>query len=317
MTITCFHGSTGIRHVDILGTKICELNPNLFLQLLASHLDRKSARGSGCFVVFRDVHGVIRAREEIALAAAHDSSLMTAPDGVPLVWVARALGLKDVARVCGPDMMLKVCDAGLAKGWRHFLYGGSLDVLRDLERALKRNFPRLQIVGMLSPPFCTIAAVEQESILQQLRDAKPDIVWVGLGTPKQEIWMAQYASQIPNAICMGVGAAFDIHAGRRKRAPVWLRDSGCEWIYRIRQEPVRLAKRYATTVPRFLVLIAFTLLRRELAPLGISAVESLRRNNVTRHLTSRAASWRNLTERFHVAFGHRDAGQGQSRRGDD
>ncbi len=270
-------GLNKIRHVDVLGTRIFELNPNLFVHTIASLLDRTSARGSGCFIVFRDVHGVIRARDEIALAAAHDSSLLTTPDGVPLVWVARALGLKNVARVCGPDMMLKVCHAGLDKGWRHFLYGGTSEVLHDLERALKRLFPDIQIVGILSPPFCTPMVAEQERFLQQLQEAKPDIVWVGLGSPKQEIWMAQYASRIPNAICMGVGAAFDIHAGRIKRAPIWLRGSGCEWIYRITQEPVRLTKRYATTVPRFLMLIALVLLRHALVFLRNAVVESIRR----------------------------------------
>ena len=270
--------SSELQHVRILGTKIFDVNPLLFLQWLSSQVESKDGSSSGRFVVFRDVHGVVRARNERALAAAHEASLMSVPDGMPLVWLGRALGLKNVARVCGPDTMLEVCRFGVPRGWRHFLYGGTPDVLRTLEASLKLRFPGIEIVGLVSPPFRSLACSEQDQFLSEIRNAKPDLVWVGLGSPKQETWMAQHASEIPHAICLGVGAAFDMHAGRIKRAPVWMRQTGMEWIYRIVQEPKRLSTRYAATVPHFLALIAGALIRRELAAIrGTTALGGRRR----------------------------------------
>jgi N-acetylglucosaminyldiphosphoundecaprenol N-acetyl-beta-D-mannosaminyltransferase len=201
----------------------------------------------------------VRARDEADLNVAHHSSLVNAPDGVPLVWVARLLGLKRISRVCGPDMMLEVCRNGIDKGWRHVLFGSTPETLAKLKESLQRQFPSLQIVDAISPAFGVVSSEEREAQVDRIRRAQPHFVWVGLGSPKQEVWMAQNASSLPGSLCMGVGAAFDMHAGRIRRAPNWMRGIGVEWLYRITQDPSRLINRYAKVVPRFLALITVAL----------------------------------------------------------
>ena len=247
--------------VDVLGTPIYDVNASSFVMQLCRFFASQEARTLGRYVVFRDVHGLVRARDDAELETAHAKSLMNVPDGVPLVWAARLLGLKNIARVCGPDMMLEVCRFGLTRGWRHVLFGGTPETLKNLEVALKRQYPGLQIVDAISPPFKSQSAEEIEAQLARIRSAKPHFVWVGLGSPKQDLWMARHAGSIAGALSMGVGAAFDMHAGRIKRAPSWMHGLGIEWIYRISQDPSRLTKRYFKVIPRFLYLISIALIR--------------------------------------------------------
>ena len=177
---------------------------------------------------------------------------MVTADGLPLVWLARRRGLTGVSQVCGPEMILEICKHGQARGWRHAFFGATPDVLEALTENLAAQFPGLVIVAAISPPFGTCPIEQMDEMVKRLSDCRPDFVWVGLGSPKQELWMARYAGRIQGALCMGVGGAFDMHAGRKPRAPRWMRSVGLEWIWRAFREPFRLIPRYARVVPRFI-----------------------------------------------------------------
>ena len=237
---------------DALGVDVAALDQDGFLAVLeAWHLDAEASK-KGSYVIFRDVHGVVRAWEDAALADAHRRALMNAPDGKPLVWLGRRRGIS-LGQVCGPDLLPAVCNFGVTRDWRHVLYGSTPDVLEDLTAKLRKIAPGAQIVDSVSPPFRTLTEAEIEADLDRIRASKPQFVWIGIGSPKQEIWMSHYAERIPGAICMGVGAAFDMHADRIPRAPALMRNLGLEWLSRAVREPRRLGLRYANVVPRFIL----------------------------------------------------------------
>jgi N-acetylglucosaminyldiphosphoundecaprenol N-acetyl-beta-D-mannosaminyltransferase len=242
--------------ITVLGTPIALIDETSFLDIVQQWLAQKNASTPGTFVCFRDVHGVIRAKDDPALRLAHERSLMNAPDGMPLVWLARRRSGVDVKRVCGPDMLPSVCSLGQSKGWRHVFLGGTPSGLNALITSLKTRFPSIVVADAISPPFRPLSVAENEQFLDRIRSANADLIWIGLGSPKQELWMSKNAQNIPGAILMGVGAAFDIHAGVIKRAPAWLRTSGFEWVWRMVQEPRRLGWRYLTIILRFLLGVA-------------------------------------------------------------
>jgi N-acetylglucosaminyldiphosphoundecaprenol N-acetyl-beta-D-mannosaminyltransferase len=188
-----------------------------------------------------------------ALAGPADVNFM---DGMPLVWLARALGAgPDVSRVYGPDLMLDVLDRGRAHGLRHYLYGGTPETLRLLTESLERRFPGVQLVGAEAPPFRALADYEVEAAQERIRAASPHVVWVGLGTPKQDVVCTGWASAC-EAVMIGVGAAFDFHAGVKAQAPRWMRRIGLEWLFRLCAEPRRLARRYLVGNAHFMWLAA-------------------------------------------------------------
>ncbi|MGI9405208.1 MAG: WecB/TagA/CpsF family glycosyltransferase [Hyphomicrobiaceae bacterium] len=176
---------------------------------------------------------------------------MVTPDGTPLVWVARMRGCGDMSRVCGPDLLPAVCAHSETMGWRHYFYGGAAGVAEDLAERLRAQFPRLQIAGTECPPFRPLRAEEETALLKRLADARADIIWVGLGCPKQERWMREHVRQIQGTVLIGIGAAFDYHTGRINRAPKWMRNTGLEWLHRLGSEPRRLWRRYVLMAPRF------------------------------------------------------------------
>jgi N-acetylglucosaminyldiphosphoundecaprenol N-acetyl-beta-D-mannosaminyltransferase len=208
---------------------------------------------SGRYVVFRDVHGVVRARSEERLHKAHEAADVIAPDGMPLVWTSKLLGFSNISRVCGPDMLLAACQHGETLGWKHYFYGGAPDVVETLVMNLKLKFPKMVVVGTYSPPFRELTAEENENDCERIRASQADLVWIGLGTPKQELWMNAYAHKCGGAILLGVGAAFDFHAGTIIRAPVWMRNFGLEWAHRLVHEPKRLWRRYLVLAPLFVM----------------------------------------------------------------
>jgi N-acetylglucosaminyldiphosphoundecaprenol N-acetyl-beta-D-mannosaminyltransferase len=237
---------------DALGVTVAAINPPKFLAILdAWHKDSPPA-DTGAFVTFRDVHGVVRAWDDPELAAAHATALINAPDGKPLVWIGRRRGFKNMAQVCGPDMFPEVCRFGVSRGWRHVLYGSTPEVLSRLKAQLNKVAPGVQIVDTISPPFRPLTAAENDEMVERIRASNPHFVWVGIGTPKQEIWMARNAPHLPGAICMGVGGAFDMHSDAVPRAATWIRMIGLEWLSRAMSEPRRLGPRYAKVVPRFI-----------------------------------------------------------------
>lgn len=247
-----------IERVDLLGTPLSVITVPLALRQLESWVGGPRGR----FIVIRDVHGVMRARTDTSLMESHQKADMVTPDGMPLVWAARLAGVRDIERVCGPDLMPAVLEHGLARHWRHFFYGGAPGVAEKLAEAFRNRLPGVLIVGTRSPPFRPLVDNESLQECDAILSARPDFVWVGLGTPKQEIWMARHREMLPGAILVGVGAAFDFHSGRIRRAPRWMQKAGLEWFYRLASEPQRLWYRYLVLGPKFIALVGAQLMAR-------------------------------------------------------
>jgi N-acetylglucosaminyldiphosphoundecaprenol N-acetyl-beta-D-mannosaminyltransferase len=207
-------------------------------------LDRWIASGDRQYVCVTGVHGVMESQQDPTLRSIHNRAGLVTPDGMPLVWISRLRGHRRVERVYGPDLMLACCEASVAKGYRHYLYGSAAGVPDRLAERLQARYPGLTIAGTCSPPFRELTAPEEQAMIDQINEAKPDIVWVGLSTPKQERWMARYVGRISAPVLIGVGAAFDMHAGIKKQAPPWMQRSGLEWLFRLGAEPRRLWRRY-------------------------------------------------------------------------
>ena len=213
---------------------------------------RSHVRG---YVCVTGVHGIVEAQRDKRLREILNHSWLTTPDGMPTVWVGRVQGLP-IRRVYGPDLMLAVCDAGVARGLRHFFYGGADGVADALRDRLCARFPGLQVVGTYTPPFRPLNASEENQLEALIASARPDIIWIGLSTPKQERFMAQYRRRLDAGLMIGVGAAFDMHTGRTRQAPRWMQGAGLEWLFRLATEPRRLWRRYLVNNPVFLVRIA-------------------------------------------------------------
>ena len=182
-------------------------------------------------------------------------AFLNTPDGMPMVWVGKLQGFRDMDRVYGPDLMLSVCEFTKGKGYSHFLYGGAEGVARELKQRLEQKFLGLRIVGTYTPPFRPLNEVEENDLIRAVNEAKPDIVWVGLSTPKQEKFMAQYRQKLDATLLFGVGAAFDFQVGRVRQAPRWMQRSGLEWCFRLCCEPRRLWRRYFRNNPLFVFRI--------------------------------------------------------------
>jgi N-acetylglucosaminyldiphosphoundecaprenol N-acetyl-beta-D-mannosaminyltransferase len=200
------------------------------------------------------VHLVMVAREdELTREAVLRATVV--PDGQPLVWALRALGHPQASRVYGPELMARACErAATRTGARMFLYGGrDDDALRRLREALLERFPGLDIVGGYSPPFRPLTSDERSAVVREINASGADIVWVGTGQPKQELWMAEMRDDLAPPLLIGVGAAFDFHAGLVPQAPAGIQAAGLEWLYRLFQEPRRLWRRYARYNPRFVL----------------------------------------------------------------
>jgi N-acetylglucosaminyldiphosphoundecaprenol N-acetyl-beta-D-mannosaminyltransferase len=198
----------------------------------------------------------MESQDDPALREIHNRSGLTVPDGVPMVWAGRFAGARQIERVYGPRMMDAVCELAARNNWRTFLYGGSPDVVDRLRDRLERRYRDLEIVGSLSPPFRGLTPDEDSEVVETIRGLAPQIVWVGLSTPKQERWMAEHLHHMPSPCVMfGVGAAFDIHAGVRREAPEWVGRLGLQWLFRLAQEPRRLWRRYLMNNPRFVLEI--------------------------------------------------------------
>lgn len=208
-------------------------------------------RGEAHYVCVRDVHGIMQAQTDAEFLAIHDRAGLVTPDGMPLVWIGRIRRGASVGRVCGADLVDAICAASPANGIRHFFFGGKVGVAEQMAQALTLRYPGLNVVGTLSPPFGKLSKEEDDAVTQCILAAAPHIVWVGLSTPKQEYWMRDHLDRIPGATLIGVGAAFDFHAGQVKRAPKWMQRSGLEWLHRLIAEPRRLWRRYLVMAPLF------------------------------------------------------------------
>lgn len=199
------------------------------------------------YICLGTAHGLTEARRDPELRRIYNASYLTTPDGMPLVW----LGPPGVERVYGPDLMLAVCEAGVRVGLRHYFYGGVPGVADQLAVKLAARFSGLEIAGTFTPPFRALNEREGAQLRAHISHARPDVIWVGLSSPKQEKFMAEYWRELDAGLLIGVGAAFDFHSGRVRQAPRWIQRSGFEWLFRLWTEPRRLARRYLTTTPLF------------------------------------------------------------------
>lgn len=215
--------------------------------------------GTKGYVCLTGVHGVMEAQRDSQFRDILNHALLVAPDGMPTVWVGRMQGNSTMKRVFGPDLMLEVCRRSAGTGIRHFLYGGNPGIADDLAERLRRRFPGITVVGTFTPPFRPLAPLEQLALERRMESTAPDIVWVGLSTPKQEKFMAANFQQLPCKIMVGVGAAFDIHTGHVKDAPKWIQNAGLQWAHRLWQEPRRLWKRYLVNNSAFLAALSLQL----------------------------------------------------------
>jgi N-acetylglucosaminyldiphosphoundecaprenol N-acetyl-beta-D-mannosaminyltransferase len=236
--------------VNILGVGVSAVNMKLALQTIDDWISKHEAH----YVCVTGVHGVVESQRSEDLRRIHNTAGMVTPDGMPLVWLSHLKGYTFVERVYGPDLMLAVCEHSLSLGYRHFLYGGGSGVPELLAKKLKSRFPELKVVGSFSPPFHALTTEEDNQVVDMINAAHPDIVWVGLSTPKQELWMAGHVAKLSPSVLVGVGAAFDIHAGVKKQAPYWIQRRGLEWLFRLANEPRRLGRRYLINNPVFILL---------------------------------------------------------------
>lgn len=236
-----------MKRCTILNTNINVTNMDEVLQTLDHCLEEKR----GDYICVANVHTTVMAFRDEKYRKIQNESWMTIPDGKPLSLVSRKRGFIDAQRVPGPDLMVKVFETSKEKGYRHFFYGSTDQTLRMLKENIEKKYPYLDVVGMYSPPFRPLTAEEDQQIITMINETAPDFVWVGLGAPKQEIWMAEHKNKI-QAIMIGVGAAFDFEAGVVKRAPKWMQEMYLEWLHRILQDPKRLIPRYVSTNAAFL-----------------------------------------------------------------
>ncbi|MCW2248709.1 N-acetylglucosaminyldiphosphoundecaprenol N-acetyl-beta-D-mannosaminyltransferase [Azospirillum fermentarium] len=254
---------TDIPRVDVLGVGVSAIN----LDDAVSTIRTWVAGGRRSYVCVTGVHGVMESQDDPALRDIHNRAGLVTPDGMPLVWLLKHAGHRGADRVYGPDLMAAVfADTDTGDGPAHFLYGSTPEVLERLSRNLQARFPGCRIAGTFSPPFRPLTDAEEAEVAARINASGAGIVWVGLSTPKQERWMAAHRPHLTAPVLVGVGAAFDFHAGLKRQAPRVIQRSGFEWLFRLATEPRRLWRRYATNNPRFVVRIAGQLLRRPRPP---------------------------------------------------
>lgn len=251
----------------VLGTSVSAIDLDRALAIIEGWvIDRTSN-----YVCVTGAHGIIESRRDPLLQRIHNGAGIVAPDGMPVVFVARGLGIKTITRVYGPDLMRRLTEISARKGYRQFYYGGGPGLAERLAATLKTCHPGLVVAGTLTPPFRPLSAEEDEAVIAAINGSEADILWVGLSTPKQEFWMASHVNRLNVPVLIGVGAAFDFLAGAKPQAPRWMQQTGLEWAYRLSQEPRRLWKRYARIVPLFLVLAAMQLVVHRLSRLAQAA----------------------------------------------
>jgi N-acetylglucosaminyldiphosphoundecaprenol N-acetyl-beta-D-mannosaminyltransferase len=209
--------------------------------------------GVRSYVVVCPVYTVMQCRERPDLRQIVNRAGMVTPDGMPLVFLSRWMGHKHVSRVYGPDLMLAFSERSAQRGYRQFYYGGAPGVADELAGVLADRFPGLQVAGTYSPPFRDVGEMEDEAVIEQINAASPDVIWVGLGSPKQDYWVARHRDLLAAPVLIAIGAAFDFHTGRVSQAPKWMQRSALEWLYRLLVEPKRLWKRYLVYNPLFIL----------------------------------------------------------------
>lgn len=236
--------------VNILGVGVHAITMTQALDQISTWIEQDTRQ----YISICTVHTIMECRQSEPVRRAVNQAGLATPDGMPLVWLGRLKSKHSVTRVYGPDLMLALCELSAQRGYRHFFYGGAAGVADLLAQRLQTHFPGLQIAGTYCPPYRPLTYQEDPYVIEQINQAKPDIVWVGLGTPKQDLWMAAHRHRLTAPVLIAVGAAFDFHAGRIPQAPKWMQRSGLEWFFRLLQEPRRLWYRYLVYNPLFILL---------------------------------------------------------------
>lgn len=233
--------------VNVLGVGVSAVNMASALVVIDDWIARRAPN----YVCVTSVHGIMESQRDDALRRIHNEAGLVTPDGMPLVWLGRAAGHRAMARVYGPDLLLALCAHSVARGYRNYFYGGTPAIPDRLAASLETRFPGLRVVGRHAPPFRAVTPEEDADDVRRIAASGADIVWVGLGAPKQERWMAAHVGRVGAPVLIGVGAAFDFHAGAKRQAPRWMQRSGLEWAFRLATEPRRLAGRYLRNNPAF------------------------------------------------------------------
>lgn len=232
---------------NIMGVNIAAIN----MKWLLDFTERNIANLSGDYMCVSNVHTTVTSWEDKDYCAIQNGGIMAIPDGGPLSSVGRKRGYKDMRRTTGPSYMGEILKISAEKGYRHYFYGSTDETLEKLYQVLRHDYPEVQIAGMYSPPFRPLTKEEDEAIVERINEVRPDFLWVGLGAPKQEIWMAQHQGRV-KGFMIGVGAGFDYFAGNISRAPEWMQKHNLEWLYRLVQDPKRLFSRYFHTNLKFI-----------------------------------------------------------------
>lgn len=237
--------------IDILGIKIHATNLTAACQVIENWIKDQVKT----YVCVAPVSTIVDCQENAEYKSVVNDAGMTTPDGMPLVWLGKLRGNKLIQRTYGPDLMLQLCEFGQKKGYRHYFYGGSEKTNELLVEKLKKRFPGLHVAGRFVPAFRDISAEEDHEILEQINETRPDILWIGLGSPKQDYWMARHRNQLNVPVMIGAGAAFDFLAGTKPQAPLWMRQRGLEWFFRLCCEPRRLWRRYLIGNSKFIYML--------------------------------------------------------------
>jgi N-acetylglucosaminyldiphosphoundecaprenol N-acetyl-beta-D-mannosaminyltransferase len=247
--------------VPVVGTPISVTTVDDLLRLIDNRpADRATV------VAFCNVHSVMTARKRSDVADALQGADIAAPDGMPVAWGLRAAGIRDQPRVDGPTFLQRALAYGVDHDWKHFFFGSTPATLAKVVDRARDTVPGISIVGSVSPPFREATGQDISEAAEQITSSGADIVWVGLGMPKQELWMHRVRDRLPGVALLGVGAAFDFIAGTTQRAPGWMQASGLEWLHRFSQEPRRLWRRYLVNNPLYMTLLA-----RDIAVARLSA----------------------------------------------
>lgn len=208
----------------------------------------------GRFICVREVASLMASVDDPSLLALHEAAAMVVPDGMPLVWIGKRRGLP-VERTCGPDLFDEVCKVSAERGLKHYFYGGKEGVADILAEKCRSRYPGIEIVGTECPPFRPVTEAEDAATVERILASGADIVWIGISSPKQDVWMHGHYQRLPQTL-IGIGAAFDFHSGAVKRAPRWMQRTGLEFLHRLCSEPRRLWRRYLVLAPRFLWRVA-------------------------------------------------------------
>lgn len=237
--------------VNILGVGVSAVNMDQVISAMEEWIGRRQS----AYICLAPAHAIMGCVDDASLRRVYNCSGLTVPDGMPIAWLLRWYGYSHVERVYGPDLMMAVCKRSVRDGWRHYFYGGAEGVAERLIQKLLLVCPGLQVAGWETPPFRVASSEERQQTIERVRAARVDILWVGIGSPRQERWMAEHVHLLDVPVLVGVGAAFDFLSGCKPQAPRWMQRSGLEWLFRLCSEPRRLWRRYLLGYPRFVALL--------------------------------------------------------------